>query len=315
MRSLLTLLVVLVPLIKAQQQQLTVGTPVLGFVVDAAHGAVRPLLGVPGSAVIAPASAVAPALAVAASAQDIVVGVEAETGKAVLISPTGRSDLNLPAAPTRIAISPQARSAALYYPDAAKIRLVSGLPRNPRLAGEVDVPGDPSLMAVSDDGARVLAVLPGPDGDALWDCYMSGGTRIWKRAGHVTAIAFVPGSSKALLAESEASSVSLLGDLGSGPEVIADERDGITGVAAIAAFSDASAAVIAMSDGRIAIRQKSDGRQIVVSCGCQPTELAALRGGAAFRMTSGIDAPTWILDAGGTEPRIVFAARSEGGAQ
>jgi hypothetical protein len=126
-----------------------------------------------------------------------------------------------------------------------------------------------------------------------------------RNARRVSGIEFLPGSSDALVAESDG--VYLISEA-FGPQLIAGTNDGISGVTAAVASADGSRVIIAMESGQIAIRDRAATAQSIVSCACRPTGLARLRGPGVFRLNEIGDGSLWLLDAGSGEPRVLFVA-------
>jgi hypothetical protein len=300
------------------QTSSTVTGPMLGVVFDASTGTVRPLAGIPASAILGDPfdAGVTLSLALPAPGQTYAVGTEVDTGTSVLLSGEGRSELpGVKSGASRIAISPRGRAAAFYFADSVSVQIVSGLPGHPVVVREVYPGGTPSVLAVSDDAQTLLAAVDQDGGQAVIFDQAGQGSRLLRNASRVVAMEFFPDSRNALFAESSANAVWVIQNA-DGPQVtsIADERDGITDTVGLAASTDGATVFIAMRSGQVAIRNVSSGEQTLISCSCQPSGLSRLRGNAVFRLNDVGDGPVWILDASGEQPRILFvaaAARSE----
>lgn len=312
MRNLFWILAALTPLIA--ETPAPVGGPVLGSVYDSASGRVRSLAGIPASAVLAAPETEGPALglAVAAPGQPFAIGVEAETGAAVLVSGTERIELaGVHSGATRIAVSPRGHSAALYFAETSSVQIVTGLPERARVSREVPLAGALTALAVSDKGDALLAALEEEDGAMLAMDHAVDGYRSYGKVGALSALDFFPDSTDAVYAN--ASSVWMIRN--GQVHLVMGEDDGISEVTGVAASADGSAVFAAMRSGQIAIRKLSTGERTAVTCWCQPDGLARLRGNAVFRLNGPGEGPVWILDAGGEEPRIFFVAAPPRGDQ
>ena len=62
----------------------------------------------------------------------------------------------VPANPTRAAASLHGTTAAFYHADAAQVRIVTGLPREPRYLGVLQLDRTLTHMAVNDDGTLLV---------------------------------------------------------------------------------------------------------------------------------------------------------------
>jgi hypothetical protein len=152
--------------------------PVLGLVFDQSGG-LRVIQGIPGAstlsrpmptglaigrAVISPRQDYA--LATAGPNQDLFVIRAGQD--AAQVTPLGLAD----AAPDQISLSPNGTSAALYYGAARKVRLISGLPDAPAVAGDFDLTSLPAVLtalAASDDGGLALAAQRADFDQLLFD--------------------------------------------------------------------------------------------------------------------------------------------------
>ncbi len=318
MRSILWLLVAALPL-AAQSDSASVTGPVLGVVFDAVAGQIRPLTGVPASAVLGdPFEVNGLSTAVALGGLGISIGVDGNSGTSLLISASGAVPLpGVKSGATRIAVSPLGRSAAFYFADSDTVQIVTGLPARPRVIRELASGGKPSAMAVSDDGGVLLVASAQDGGESVSVDDGDPGLRLLWRASHVVAMEFFPDSHNALFAESGANAVWLIQTASGSQQVLplTDERDGIADVKGLAGSADLSTIFIATHSGRVAIRNAASGEQTVVECPCEPGSLSRLRGKAVFRLNGIGDGPVWLLDASGDQPRILFVAAAARGEQ
>jgi hypothetical protein len=284
--------------------------PTLGLVFDADAAVVRPLLGVPGSASLgAPLDAMSGLRGVVASAQrGYALGIDA-SGSAVVATAGGARTLP-GAGVTRVFVSPRGSAAAAYRGQAGVLDVLTGMPDAPRVARTVAFDTPPADLAVSDDGAAVVALIRAGRGfeTISWREGDSTAQTIYHTR-RVESLAFLPGSSTAVVAEANA--VKLLSPA-FGAQPIAE---GLSGVIAAAGSSDGSRVVIAMRSGKVAVVDRASSTRVSLTCACVPNALAPLRGSAVFRLNSPGDGPLWLLDADGPEPRILFVATQAGGVQ
>src|SRR5262249_2015717 len=147
-------------------------------------------------------------------------------------------------------------------------------------------------------------------GDAVHSYQDGQSPQIVHRARRVSALAFVPGESNALVGEPNA--VRLLSPA-FGIQTIADQ--GLEDVSAVAEAGDGSRVFIATRSGRVVIHDLRSSVETSVTCACSPGVLTPLRGNAVFRLNEMGDGPLWLLDADSTEPRILFVAAPAGGSR
>ena len=294
----------------AGQQPGTIAGPVLGMVFQSGTGAIRPLLGVSASSRLGAALDAGPALAQAAAAETYAVGVEADNGAAMLISAAGRNALaGVPAEADRVVLSPSGTAAAFYFNQSRTAYLVSGLPDSPSVAGQAITGSQPFAMAVSDDGSTLLTIEQnGRDREQLM-AYAGGQAPAMLWFGpHIRDVEFNPHSLTALMVQPDAvATVSI----GSGAQVIAGAQDGLANVIAAAVSGDGSKVYIAMESGQVMVRDLQAKTQTSISCSCQPTTLARLKGNAVFRLNEIGGTPLWLVDGDGAAPRVMFVASSQ----
>jgi hypothetical protein len=277
-----------------------VDVPVLGLLPDREGRTIRPILGVPGAATVGQPVDNGAGLVVAAASREFAVGVDAG-GAAVIVSTAGRRPLPgaRPGA-TRIILSPSGSAAALYFASGSA-QIFTGLPDAPEAIGAVELERPPGIMALSDDGATLLAVSNnGREGDIVYGFPAGQPSQNLYRGRRVTALAFVPRTSKAVIADGK--TIAIL-SMAFGPQTV---DASVAGVMALAASSDGSSVFAATRAGEIVTYDLRTLTRTSLSCGCAPTTLAPLRGKAVFRLTDLGSGPLWVLDADSPDPRIVF---------
>lgn len=292
----------------------TIQGPQLGFVFDAAHKEVLPILGIPGAAVLgAPLELGAELRSVVISPlQDYVMAVEGEHNQVVVFAvghtpvtsvAVHGADLN----PDQMVLSPSGTAAALYYKDRDRIEVVGGLPVAPKVATELYLSAgqSPSTIAVSDDGRIVLTAV----GGTVFSLTAGSEVPVLRELGNVSAMT-IPATGTALVADSGRNQVYRIRGIGGSIETdaIAGPQDGINGPVAIAVSRDNSRAFVANSKGKTLATIQLTAQPTVTeaACGFTPTGLARLAGDEVFRLTEISNLPMWVVTAGGQEPRFLF---------
>jgi hypothetical protein len=298
-----------------------VAGPVSGFVFDRSARALRPILGIPGAALLGDGLDVGSELTAAyvAPGQTWALAVTAEGPVFLLLAHGAVSRIavdGVTAAPERVAFSPSGTAVALYA--AGRVQVVQGLPDAPRANGalatgisgrssQADARRRLGSFAVSDDGSYILYA----QGDSI---------RLWGAAGEDFAVmpagsnaivAFAPGGHDAAAADPSAGVV-LLGDVaGAGSRRTLAAGGGMAYPAGLAFSADGRKLFLADAGARnVTAFDLASGAQTVVSCDCVPAGLFPM--GGLFRLNEAGPAPLWLLDARGGDARIVFVpARSE----
>ena len=292
----------------------TLSGPVLGFTFDGGIHGVRPILGVPGAALLGAPLELGFEVsgAVSSPRQNYVLVVAAEDGSLRVAHWTG-SDLltrfveGAAASPDAMVVSPAGSAAALYQKNSGVLQIVSGLPEVPRILRQIDVSGagsQPDSLAISDDGQS--AVVSGEGGVLLFSG--SAPARLLSISGPASALAFAPGGHDLLVA-TISGEVTLVRNLSSSPayQTLAGAGEQDSAAAGVQFSRDGTRAFAAASEnGAITIWNLAEGTSATASCGCAPTGLAPLNGPATFRLTEPSGQPLWVLDASTAAARILF---------
>lgn len=297
----------------AQMNPNTITEPVLGLVFDAGTQTLRTLMGIPAaSRVGGTVDAGTPLHGVTISSERAyALALEDGSGAALLVSQSGRQALpGVRAGALTMSVSPRGTAAALYYGDSGKAQILAGLPDAPQMVREVTLDGPPSVLAVSDDGTSLAAVVKQTDTDVTVFFYSPDGPgQALQRARRFTSLEFVPGSTTLLMATDAAA---YLYQSRQGLQLLADQRDGIASVVGAAASADGARIFIAMQSGQVAVRNVGDATQTLLSCSCQPTGMWRLRGKAVFRLNDLSAGPIWVVDGDAAKPRVLFVAMPTG---
>jgi DNA-binding beta-propeller fold protein YncE len=292
----------------------TIQGPQLGYVFDNAKKELRPILGIPGAAVLGEALAAGVELRKVAISprQDYALVVAGEHNQAMVFAmgqPTLTAVMVQGAdrGADQIAISAGGMAAALYYQNAGRVEVVTGLPAAPKVSSEIYLQSGQKLtaIAVGDDGHTVLAA----SGGRVFQAAVGGEVPILSDLGRVTAIT-IPAAGTAFVADSGNNQIHRVRGIGAGIEadVIAGPKQGISAPVAVEVSRDGSRVFVANAKpGSVSIIDlKGDTAASTIDCACKPTGMVRLAGNEAFRLTEMSNQPMWVLDAGGTEPRLLF---------
>jgi len=301
----------------------TIQGPELGFVFDSAKGELRPILGIPGAAVLGqPLALGVEVRRVAISPlEDYVLAVGGEHNQAMVFA-VGHATLTpvmvqgADRGADQIVISPGGKAGALYYEAGNRIEVVTGLPAAPKVSSELHLSAGQTLtaIAVGDDGHTVLAAAD----DRVFQAAAGGEIPLLAELGHVTAIT-IPAAGMVLIADSGRNQIHRIRGIGAGIEsdVIAGTKEGIATPVAVAVSHDGSRAFVANAkSGTVSIIDlKAETAARTIACACPLTGLDRLTGNDTFRLTEFSSRPIWMLDAGGTEPRVLFVPAELGSSQ
>jgi DNA-binding beta-propeller fold protein YncE len=287
--------------------------PRMGMVFDSSMKALRPILGIPGAAILGePMKATLDIRKIAISPQqDYALATEGEHNEVVVLN-LGRSTVTSALVhgarrgPDQMVLSPGGRVAALHYREGNRIQVLSGLPSTPKIVEDLYLsPGaSPSALAVGDDET----VLAGVAGSVFW-VTRSGEVPVLTGLQKITAIT-MPSARMALVADAATNQIHRLQNITGGLEtdIVAGPAQAISAPVAVATSSDnRHAFVVNAKTGTIAILDL-EGKTAVkkIACGCKPTGLDRLEGDNVFRLTEPSDRPMWVLEAIARQTRVVF---------
>jgi len=282
-----------------------VSGPVMGYVFDAAHRGLRPILGIPGAAHVGAllqlnvdlvASETSPAgdYALGVDADGVLyrIGLRAGLGSAEAIHSALQGV-------DRIFLSPSGDAAVVYERSSRQAQLLRDLHTSAEVGGVVelgDLPGVVTALAVADDGRTLLAAASTRQGGAIYTATSGASPTQVAAAGQVVSLAFVPGSTDALAVDGLREETLRITSLGRSPSVtvIAGPADGVRAPVAVAATPDGRSAVIAAARTRsIAVVDFAGGAPRVMACNCEPRRVAPM--GASLRLTDDPAQPIYLL--------------------
>jgi hypothetical protein len=278
--------------------------PVLGYVFSSTDGTLRAMLGVRGSAQMS--ASIVPA--------GVYVAGDASTASSTALLEDANGSLfafDLPlsqplhvadgvAASAQIVFSPSGLTAIAY--GGSTVTLVTGLPATPSVK-TINVATAPSAAIVSDAGTVVVA-----SGGSVGTLSTNGQ---FSRLATVAAFGgfnFLPGSDDMLVADSSANTVSLVRSVSTAPTVQALTVAGLNKPVAVAASKDGKWAIVANSGdaGLLRVDLATGTAAMKLLCACQPSQLSALAGGAAFRVNALYAGPVWTVDLTPAAPQLLF---------
>jgi hypothetical protein len=275
-----------------------VSGPVSGFVFDRSARGLRPVLGIPGAAVLGdPVNfGFAVASAFVAPRQDSAVVLTAD-GSVHLFSlnsgiPTEQTPAGITVAQEHAVFSPSGTAAVLYGSGSAQ--LITGLPDAPAIAGSVDLSqaGSIGSIAVSDDGTTLLIAA----GGFISFAGNSGTLHNLIAAGDGAQVAFAPGGYEAAVADPASSTIEQFSDVtaASQPTVIAGPGANLAPAVGLAFSPDSGSLFLANANG-VTEFDLATGSSTIISCDCAPTGLHPM--GSVFRLNEAGSKPLWLLDA------------------
>jgi len=300
-------------LIMAPAYAATIEGPRLGVVFDAATKSLRPILGIPGAAILA--EPLEPRLDLRKTAvspmQDYVLATEGEHNQVVVLN-VGRLPLQavpVPGAgrgPDQIVLSSGGGVAALYYKETNRIQVFSGLPGAPKSTAELFLSAGqtPSALGAGEDGTVLAAV-----GSSVYWVSPRGEVPILTGLHKVASIS-LSANQTALIADSAANQIHRVRNVTGTVEadVLVGPEDGVAAPVAVAASHDNQRAFVANGKtGTIVILDLSGKTAATkLSCGCTVTGLDRLAGNDVFRLTEPSARPMWVLEAAAHQSRILF---------
>ena len=286
--------------------------PQLGLVFDGNHKALRPILGIPGAAILGQPLDLGVELHKASISphQDYALATEGEHSQVVVLIAGHKAAIPVSGVeqnPDELLLSPAGSAAALYYKGKNTLLILTGLPRAPKVTEELYLSAGraPSALAVGDDGRTVLAGL----GSTVFMVTGSGEVPLLPELLKIAAIT-IPAHGTAYVADSGRNQIYRLRGLGGNLEtdVIAGPKQGISAPAALAVSRDGGRAFVVNSKSRTVsiIDLRGHAPVTKIACGCAPTGLDRLTGNEVFRLTEPSDRPMWMLDASTHSPRVLF---------
>ena len=309
---IITALLGLAPAMRAAQFSSSLSGPVVGYVFDQSVGKVRPVQGILGSATVGPPVESAPSSsqALTLDARHAIVSSDSSAELAALSldrEPSTTTIAGVPVNPSRSSASIQGTAAAFYYADAQQVRIVSGLPKEPRLAGLLQLERPLTQLAVSDDGTLLVYAIRENEGEGVYSWTdASGSPRFLTSAASVSGLAITRGSD-VIVTDSGANEVFAIWDARGGAvrKLLADSTDGVSDPSGVGVSSGGRLYVSNRGSSSIMVLDPGGRVLKTLRCNCSTSGISLLRE-SVFRLTEGIAQTIYLLDAGSPDERIVF---------
>jgi len=210
-----------------------------------------------------------------------------------------------------MAMSPMGQAAV--FAEGRSLQILTGLPTAWHRANEIGtstLPGVPSALAISDDGAVLLVSVPdNPETSAKGGVFvLNRGSRSFRLvAGQIASeLAFFPGSHDALLTNANDNSVSAVRDVSGAATVewiFSDDR--MIAPSAARVVDDGQRILVASSSGRaVALLDRNGRNPVFLPCNCAPNQIAPLKG-SVYQITDSSSGLIWNVDLT-QEPRLLF---------
>jgi hypothetical protein len=304
---------VLLPLVA---QTLAPSGPVAGFVFDAEQRAIRPVLGVAGSAYAG--GAMVGGLEQAAVSPDGKTALFAREGGLYLIRNLG-AEMSEPqllaekAGPVdEIVWNADSSSAAIYSSAARAMRLVSGLGDTPKVEGAVDVAAlGARLSSFALAGTSILAGFEDAEGAALYLVPGDGATaRLLVRIGAARALTVARNGRDAFVADGVSGEIFEIRNFAGEFEVLSFAGAGsVEGPVGLAISRDGSALYAASATTKEVLVFSVTSRETIgrLPLDFEPSFLKPLAGGSLFVMNNAArgSRPFLVLDTG-QSPGVYF---------
>ena len=280
--------------------QSTISGPSLRFFFDPQAQALRPIPGIPGSAVAGKSLDLGfpIAKAVVAPAQNYALAVGADgmvnVVKLATAGVTTQVIMALPASPDQMVLSPIGRAAAFLY--GTSVEILTGLPDTVDAIQHVDasvLPGAPATLAISDDGGVLLISSPG---SGVFVFTAGNGAPRLISGGTPSGLMFLPDSHDALIADETVRTLTAIQDTGNAAAplwVFSDDRLGAPSLAR-ASLDGQQVIATSASNNTLAVLDRNGGNAVFVPCTCSPAEINPL-GGSAYKITDSANGLLWIL--------------------
>jgi hypothetical protein len=290
------------------------GVPVLGLAYDFEFDAIRPILGIPGAAIIGDAIdfgfPIATAVISPQNSRALVVSAGDQTTRLVQFQAGVGTALTLNAAmtsPSLILFSPSGYAAVLYQQASHKLQLVTGLPANPAVQ-DISLSGVPDSAgpaAISDDGQLILLTSPGQDARQVWLLPVAGNPMLLPFPGSI--LTFRPMSHDALTA-TPAGVVYLVRDVVQSVDYkpIFAGSNGASNPVAVAFSSDGSLGYVADASGALTVIDLTSSVSNTIDCGCAPTLLQPVSASSMFRVSEISNTPVLLFEGSATASRTWF---------
>ena len=277
------------------------------------------IVGVPGSAVVGGPLAIPTNIASIhfAPGQGYAV-VEMEPGESVALAQFAGTQMLPPAAlptglmaPDLISFSPNASAAVLFSAAQSRLVVLTGLPGAPQATRQMEgsvLPADIRELAIADDGATVIA---GSSDGRVVLLAGDGSQKLLYSAGDLGGVAFVPGSSDAVVFDRQGGRAMLIANAATAPamrslaEGLSAPQTG-TSVLQVDGRGALVSAIGASDVWRIDL-QTQQVQDIRLSS--RLTTMQPLRAAGRYLLSAQPGQPAWVLDTSGETSAVFFVPR------
>ena len=322
------ILTLLVGISACAQNPGAIGGYTLGYVFDGRSSDLKPLVGIPGAAVLGAELDAGVAIRQAYMSPRQNYAVALTDGGAVVVSWQSATDPPVVAplgldstAAGLVALSPDGSAGAFYSVNEAMIRVVTGLPATPVIARSVPagaVSGTIRLLAINNDASQVVVAADGDGSGSLILLDPDGNGRTLTTSTHMSALQFVGDSKDLLLADDADDTVSMVQDVpGSAVwKPLAAAGDGIAGPIGLNVSLDGKLVIVANGRaGNVFAFDPNGPQRDTYACPCTPAGLSRLNGNSVFLLNDVSDSgPLWIFDGDSATRRVVFIPTGQTGA-
>ena len=295
--------------------------PVVGYVLDAARQAIRPINGVLGSSSLGqPLALTFPVAAAAFSPQgDFVLTISASDDPPAYVLRNLGGTVNIGriegaiSGADQVFLNADATIGALLGSHDRRLQLVRGLPNTPAAEPPLDlssIPATITAVAVDRAGENILIAISAEHG-AL---YLASADppippRLIASFGSPTGLALLNGDQDVIVADAAVNELVLVRSFAGTPAVfrLAGERDGISGPVGLWISPDRRKIYIANGKSRRLDIWDSQAQSIEASfpLDAEPTRLTPFKGSSTFVLNNTGDHPLLLLDAA-VDPAVYF---------
>jgi hypothetical protein len=300
--------------------------PVMGYVLDAAGQAIRPVNGIPGSSLLGePLALPFPVAAAAFSAGNadalIVSGSDDRTVYTLsdLGSEAGIASIHAVegaiSGADRVFLNADSSAGALLASGARQLQLLRGLPASPIAEPPIDLSSIPGTITavVIDRTASNILIAAADEYGGLYVAGSNAGERLPPRLianfASPSAVAMLREDQDLVVADSALNEITFISDFAGTPGTfrLADERDGISGPAGLWISADNRKLYIANKASRtLAIWSfELQAMEATFALDAAPTRLSPFRGYSTFVLNDAGDDPLLLLEAAAA-PAVYF---------
>jgi len=276
------------------------------------------IVGVPGSAVVSGPLAIPASVASIhfAPGQQYAI-VEMEPGEPVALAQFAGAQMLPPSelptslrAPDLISFSPSASAAVLFSKAESRLAVLTGLPGAPQVARQIDgadLPAGLRELAIADDGATVIAGTS--DGRALL-LASDRSQRLLYSVADLGGMAFVPGSTDAVVFDREGGRAVLIANAATAPAMrpLAEGLAPQTGATMLQV--DSRAALISATGTKDVWRIDLRTQQVQdIRLSSALTMMQPLRAAGRYLLSAQPGQPAWVLDTSSETSTVYFVPR------